>query len=230
MRWLLVTAIVAATSTTAASEPCPVFGLEPVVRTPQGGTIASDGGFVVGTRSRPGNDVGKGEIAVQADWKIRAGSVRSTPKIDVLAPGLAIYRLPAKATDVVLEDGKGKVVGKATVVPGAPTTLAAPRIKTILSGRTGGRHPTTFVTAELDGAPPNEALALVLTDAAGVARSWGFVPPGGKEIPIFDNHQGCGTFPNGTVQSRPGDVVVAYWVDTRGHRSPTTPKIIVAKP
>lgn len=217
-------------ATPAAAEPCPVFGLEPVVQTPMGATIASDGGFVVGARSRPGHDVGTGEIAVQPDWKLRAGGAVARPKVDVLAPGLAVYRLPAKATDATLEDGKGKVLGKATVVPGAPTTMAAPRIKTIVAGKTGGKHPTTFVTAMLDGAAPKDALALVITDGAGVARSWGAVMPGTDRVFVIDNHQGCGTFPNGTQLSNPGDTLVAFWVDVRGHRSPTTPKLIVAVP
>jgi hypothetical protein len=197
-------------ATPVAAEPCPVFGLEPVVHTPMNATLASDGGFVVGTRSRPGKDVGTGEIAVQADWKVRARGATAKPLVDVLAPGLAIYRLPAKATEATLEDGVGKVVGKAKIVPGAPTTMAAPRIKTIVAGRTGGKHPTTFVTAMLDGAPPADALALVVTDTAGVARAWGAAIAGVDRVAVIDNHQGCGTFPNGTQLSNPGDTLVAY--------------------
>ncbi|MBX3162236.1 MAG: hypothetical protein KF773_40100 [Deltaproteobacteria bacterium] len=221
--WVL-TAVVALAPAIASAEPCPVFGLRPVVETPAGAAIASDGGFVVGLRSRPGDD---GSIA---GWKLRAGGAPAAPTADEIAPGLTVLRIPPKATEAILLDDKGKQVAKAKVVPGAPTTMAAPRVIGIVSGTSRAVHPTTFVVVELDGAPPDDALALVVADPTGVARSWGPVMGKMSRVAVYDTQSGCGTHPAGTILSRPGDKVVAFWVDARGHRSPVTPRIVVDAP
>jgi hypothetical protein len=224
----IVPILVAATAMTAAAAPCPRYGLEPVVLTADAAKVTPDGGMVVGVEPKAGGEDVTGEIAVQPAWRFSIAGKPVKPKVDVIAPGLAVYRPPASSTAIVLENGKGTRVGQATVAA-VPDTLPAPRVRTVVVTTTRGvKHPSTRVEVDLDGNPPATALALVLVGADGRAIMWG-TPAGTSQVVVYDTHGGCTTFPNGTTLPSGGDRVTAFWVDTAGRRSPATPKLIVTQ-
>jgi hypothetical protein len=211
-----------------AAEPCQSFGLAPeVVRTNV--VVTSDGGLVIAEVAHVVLDGGKPD---QADFRLRAGSRLIKPQVDPIAPGLGVIRPPAGVATFTLEDTVlGSLLGKAKLASRPVALLAAPRVKAIVSGTTRARHPTTFVNVELDGRAPAGAIALVVRAAKGEPLSFGLVAAGATIVPVYTTQGGCVTeFPNGTVIAKPGDQVVAFWVDASGRRSATTAPLIVTRP
>ncbi|MBS1121618.1 MAG: hypothetical protein H6Q90_3846 [Deltaproteobacteria bacterium] len=211
-----------------AAEPCPSFGLAPkVVRASV--VVTNDGGVVVAELPQATVDGGQPD---QADWKLRAHNKLVKPQIDPIAPGLVVYRPPVGAAAFTLEDTTmGSLLGKARLATKALGLLAAPRVKAVVSGTTRTKHATTFVTVELDGSAPADAIALVVRAAKGDPLSFGLVGPRATKVSVYSTQGGCVTaFPNGTVIAQPGDRVVAFWVDASGRRSATTAPLVVTKP
>lgn len=214
----------------ATAAPCPVMGLSPKVLAKPGVTIPSDGGIVVAAESSHGPDDARaagGEVADQKGWRFRVRRALVAPAaIDIIAPGLAVYRLPAKAETTELENDAHTVVAKFTVSKDARPRLSAPNIKQVqYQVSRAGRRTSTSVTAELAGAAPADAVALVIADANGKPRSWGSVQ-GGTSIYLYSSG-GCGTKPNGTEISNAGDKVTLFWVDSAGRTSPPTKPLTV---
>jgi hypothetical protein len=90
------------------------------------------------------------------------------------------------------------------------------------------RHGVTRVAVDVDAVPPT-AIALVITDEKGAARSWGPVSRGdGKTLyPLYS--PGCAVLPNGTRGTEPGDRVALFWVDAAGRVSPPSKVLVVGK-
>ncbi len=59
-----------------------------------------------GAEDADGDRLASGDVAVQTGWRFRVGGAVYAPKIETLASGLAVYRLPAKALRAQLENGK----------------------------------------------------------------------------------------------------------------------------
>lgn len=162
-------------------------------------------------------------IAVPASVAVRG--TQSAPSIDTLAPGLAVYRLPPRATSVKLVAGK-TTIATATTSKAKPADLSAPRVTTVRHERTLGRRPSAYTRVMLDGGVPAGMAALVLADAKGKARSFGLVDPTSNEITVYA-HSRCGTVANNTVESSVGDKVTLRWVDQSGRLSPPSKVIRV---
>lgn len=215
-----VTALGLAASTQPAAAKCARSTLQATVLTQA--PIAPGGGILIAAESSP--DQASPEIehgAVQPTWKLKTGGSSSAPKIDELAPGLAVYRLPAAATKAELLADR-RVVAKVTVSRTPVAELAAPKVKTIVHERHAmGRRVSVRTTVTLDGAAPADAVALVLTDAHGTARSFGRVTPGALTVEVYA-HGGCDVLPDGMIESTGSDQVAVFWVDQSGRRSPAT--------
>lgn len=205
---LLVFAFVPATS----DAKCAMYGLAPSV-------LSTSGVVVVGYQDEPSGRLEEGDVAMQTGWRFRDGGRVVTPKLDALAPGLAVYRLPANPTGTVtLEDDRQKTI----VTLGATTKPAghkAPRANKIGLEQAFGRRPYARVTVELDGKAPDRAVALVLADAKGNPMSWGRVTAGASSVVVHSAGR-CRALPNGTQAPSVNQKVTLFWVDDAGAKSP----------
>lgn len=204
-----------------AEAKCAMSHLRPQVLTKE---ASAGGGIVVATEQVPYDVKDEGD-AVQPTWKLRMAGATSAPKIDVIAPGLAVYRLPAASGDATLLDGT-TVIAKVTTIKTQPVQLLAPRVKGVRHEKTVGRRSSAYTIVALDGSAPEGVVAMVLADGTGKARSFGLVTKGAKEITVYA-HPRCGVVPNDTVESAPGDKVTLFWVDASGRVSPATKAISV---
>ncbi len=177
--------------------------------------ISQDGGILVAASREAQGPLDKGDVAVHLDWRFRGATGLVKPTIEMIAPGLAVYRLPATGP-IVLEDAKHSVVAKATGVAAAKERPAAPRVTSIRYTNLLHRRSRTMVTVTLDAAPPAGTVALVLADGKGVPRSWGFVT--GAKVDVYSSGD-CVALPNGTLPSTSGDKVSVFFVDDAGRKS-----------
>ena len=220
MRPALAILVCALATPHAADAKCAMWGLAPDVLTPSNTAITADGGIVVGALDHEDGSVDPGDTASQAGWRLRIGSRVANPTLVPIAPGLVLYKLPADAKEALLIDDKRATVGKVTVGAKTPA-LAAPKIKKIKYGANSGRRPSARITVEFVGTAPDGAIALVLADAKGKPRSWGRVSGGATTALAFDRGR-CRVLANGTIESKPGERVTAFWVDSSGRKSPAS--------
>jgi hypothetical protein len=213
VRSLCVVAALLASAKLAAAD-CAVVGLMPKVAN-DAAKLPDDGGIVVVAASIADGKLAPGDVTKHADWRIRAGGTLVTPTIETLAPGLSVYRVTT-GDKLQLEDD-GAVLGKATRSNDKRDRLAAPAIKKLVYDGHFGMHRSENVTAALAGAPPATAIAIVIADASGKARSFGMLEAGKPVLPLLSYD--CVPLPNGTVVSKRGDRVKLFWVDDAGRLS-----------
>lgn len=210
---------------TPAEAKCAMSHLRPEVVSK--GAVAADGGIVVATEQARYDEPEEGD-ATETKWQLEVGGKTSAPKIDVIAPGLAIYRLPAGARSAKLVDAKSKV--RAAVTGGAKLdTLPAPRIKSVRHEKNLGRRSSAFTRVVLDSGSPAGAVALVIADPKGKPMSFGLLDAKaepGSEVTVF-SHSRCGVVPNGTIEPNLGDKVTVFWVDSAGRVSPPSKVAVV---
>lgn len=201
-----------------ASADCAATELQTTVVTPQDAEIPSDGGILVAATFRTGVRKDNDGEAVRPGWRLR-GKKLTAPKIDVLAPGLAVYRVTfdGKAGPVELEDEDHKVVAKVIGSKAKLAQLAAPDLKKVSFSAMVSRHSSQRIQATLVADAPPEAYALVIADAKGTAKSWGLVSKGLVQYPY--SHNDCEMLPNGTTVAAIGSMVTVYWVTADGRRS-----------
>ena len=211
LRFAAVAALVVFAPSFAAAD-CALMGLAPKVLTVDGTAIPQTGGILVAAVPLDGGALDPGDAAIPKDWRFRG--VKTKPTTVSLAPGLAVYRLPA--TDAVeLEDAKG-VVAKVKGTTDKRERPAPPKVVSVKYQTRMGRRSMTTVDVVLDGAPPAGVVAMILADAKGTPRSWGLVT--GTTVAAFMSRD-CLSLPNGTVGSKKGDRVVVYFVDDTGQKS-----------
>lgn len=195
-----------------ATADCALVGL---VAKPlnDGATISPDGGIVVAAVPEVnGGSLSKGDAALITGWLTAAHKAPSTSS---LAPGLAVY-----TTDQLVTGDTHAAVAKVTI-GGARERLAAPRIKAVVYQDVRDRRSNRSVVVTLDGDAPADAIAIVLADAKGNARSWGPITDGNRQpghspsIVAFHSRD-CLTLANGTVPSKAGDLVQLWFVDRSG--------------
>jgi hypothetical protein len=209
-----------------AHADCALVGLKPSVLTPAASDVPLDGGIVVGAMPEPEGKLEQGDAAVQASWRIRAGNDVVKPPIESIAPGLAVYRVAvANVWKVELVDGARSVLATIRTTRSAGAALAAPKVKKIWYETNHSRHASDQIRVELDGTVPAGAVALVLADDKGVARSWG--TPSQAPLVVYGT-RGCEPMPNGTTPTRTGDKVALFWLDAGGRRSPATKTLTIA--
>jgi hypothetical protein len=192
--------------------------LRAAVATPAQTQIPKDGGIVVAAEKffddgrTPATDVTK-------RWKLKGAAA----KVDVLAPGLVVYRsADAKAFELV--DAKQKPIAKFARTATEPPKLEAPKVKAIVATKVSqGRKQTTEVEVTLDGAVPPGAVAIVAVSAAGKPMSFGLVDPKSK-LHVFAQRR-CEILPDGTVEPKYQDTVTVFWVDAIGRKSPASKPI-----
>jgi hypothetical protein len=204
-----------------AAADCALLGLAPKVLTAPDAKLSVDGGIVVGAVSVDRGALENGDAAVQANWKF-VGPRPMPPTIDVLAPGLAVYR--SAYVQLELQNESGDTVAKAARSNATPDLLAAPKIKTLRFDAPMSRRSIQRVEVTLDGAAPAGVIALVLADTQGTPKSWG--PAVGSVLYPYLQRD-CLVLPNGTVPSKKGDKVTLFWIDEHGRKSaPTKPLAI----
>lgn len=222
MRFVYLSFLTLLTPATASAD-CMAVGLEMKIMN-AGVTLPADGAFIVAAVQQGHGRLDPGDITVHSDWKLQVDGRALAPKIDTVAPGLSLYRLGGRAGALQLEDGSGASLATGKAVAAGRTPFPAPVVKK-LTYTAGGYHRSEAVTAELDGAVPGGAVAIIMTDDKGTPRSFGFVTAGQPVMPYL--HTYCGTLPNGTVVSKPGDKVKLAWVDEAGRVSPASKVIEV---
>lgn len=219
-------ALIAATPP-AASADCAFIGLSPKVITPADTVVPGDGGIVVAAVSDRQGKLDPGDAAVRSTWRLRVGSDLLKPPVDVIAPGLAVYRVAAaNVFKAELVTDKGDVVASVKPSRATPAALPVPVIKRAWFKQTGSRHGGESVGVELDSALPAHVVALVLADGQGVAKSWTAIADTTAEIFPYNAHD-CAALPNGTTRSKTGDTVTAFWVDAGGRRSAISKPFVV---
>lgn len=227
MRLAVVAALLAAASVPrAAAGDCAFVGLTPKVITPADTVVPGDGGIVVAAMPDGHGQLAPGDAAVRS-WKLRIGGDTVKPPVDVIAPGLAVYRVAAAnvfKVELVTETGEVVATVKASRTTGE--ALPAPSIKRARFERVGNRHVSQHVAVELAGARPAHVVALVLADAKGTPKSWTTIADATTEIFPY-NARDCQALPNGTTPTKSGDTVTAFWVDAGGRRSPASKPIVV---
>lgn len=227
MHRLLACALLVAFAPSSVDAKCAFWGLVPNVLTPRKDSLYASGFVVAATNSQDGK-LDPGEIANQPKWRIRTGTRIDNPKRVSLAPGLVLYEIAGGPTVELLDDNQ-KVIGKITVSKdkrAAP--FAAPKVKRITHDAPQGRRSYVEVIAELDGAPPADAIAVVVVDTKGKALSWGRIEAG-KTTQTVHGQRRCMPLANGTVSPKSGDTVTLFYVSEGGQKSPASaPTVIVA--
>ena len=222
-RFLLIAAV--AVAPRAAAGDCASMPLQAQVVTTAGAEIPSDGGILVATTWTNGSRTEKSEDPVRPGWRLR-GKKLTAPKIDVLAPGLAVYRVPFDGQAAVeLEDEDHKVVANVTAGKRKAAAVPAPKAKSVVFVATMSRHSSQVATATLTADPPAGASALVIVNAKGLPTSWGSVVPGKVQTPYA--HHDCAMLPNGSSAPVVGETVTLFWVMADGRRSEPTKAITV---
>lgn len=204
---------------------CAVMGLAPKVVSAPDTITPADGGVVVAAVSEERGSLDPGDPAVQSSWRMRIGADLIKPPIDMIAPGLAVYRIAAANTfKVELVDGKQQVLASVRTKRSSGDPTPAPKIKRAWFVERHSRHGGAAVTVELEDAPAG-MIALVLADDKGKPRSWTLA--GGTVLSPYAQAD-CAPLPNGTVPSKAGDKITLFWVDAMGRASLASKPITVA--
>lgn len=212
---------------------CPMWGLQVEIKTGSDTSLPATGAIVVAAVPTPGDLGLEGDVAVQRDWKLRVGTAPLAPEIELVAPGLALYKVPGAdqlrtPVDIELVDKAGtrKLLAKLDPTARFQRPFEAPEARRIAWSRVQkGRRALSRVTVTLERAAPAGALALVLVDAKGKPRSWG-VPGGTTTVQVFEQGR-CRTLPAGTVETRPRDRVRLFWIDASGRKSALSRAFVV---
>ena len=190
------------------------------VLTPMDATIAAGGGIVI---AQIPSDDWEQEPST-ASWRVRAaGHELSASSRKNIAPGLELFDIGDIAGEVRLESDKHDVLVRA-FASDKVADLAAPQVRSVVYGSSGGRRPVMTITAAFTAKAPAHAIALVAFGEDGTARSFGLVKPGDTGVVIFSSG-GCQTQPAGIVMSSPGQEIQLAWVADSGRLSKKSPKI-----
>lgn len=215
-RFVLVAAALALAPKAAAGD-CASMPLQAQIVTKAGAELPSDGGILVATTWTNGPLTAKNEDPVHPGWRLR-GKKLVAPTIDLLAPGLAVYRVTFDGQAAMeLEDDEHKVVATVTASKAKAAAIGAPKLKSFVFAATMSRHSSQVATATLTADPPVGASALVVVNAKGQATSWSSVVAGRVQTPYA--HHDCAMLPNGSSAPVVGETVTMFWVMTDGRRS-----------
>ena len=224
--------ILAALAPHAAANTCPVTGLQTTVITKQGAEIIGDGGVLVAA-TRLKRDTQDKSPGNKPGWKVRVGGKKLAPKIDTLAPGLFVYRMPfdSQTTPIEMEDEKGAVVAKVFGSKAKVAVYDAPAVTKLEFVKNGTRRSSQMVTATLSVEPPADTYALVIANAKGQAISWYPVNVASAKVQHGYMHDYCEVLPDGMTAAMPGEKVTLFWINTTGRAStPTKPITVGGKP
>ena len=229
----LVLGVVMAAATPALAGPCAVEPFGPVPISNGGVAIAEGGGVIVAQDLGGGR--GKDERVEQPGWRIKDVNDLKKPMIKTIAPGLAVYQLPAGggATLTLVDDAQQAVFEIRRAL--APRDLLpAPKVSKVeYKATTTKRGPasmtSTTVRATFEAAPTN-TVALVLYEVDGatpIARTWSRVTDGAKESYVYVSGGRCRPGIPGQQPSAKGTKVQLAWLDSSGRLSPPSKTITV---
>jgi hypothetical protein len=241
----LVAVIVALTlgHASPAYPKCARILLAPQLITHAADPIPAGGGVLIGftetTDATAEAFIGH-DPAMNTDWTLTVGKRKTRPRVEQLAPGLAVYRpgtlRGTRPTPLVLRDGKGAKLGVFSASARADAaSLPAPTVKRITStavAQNKGRWQATVTTtiAEVDQIPARAAALIVYRQGAGntTPLTWARVAVGSTPtLEIYESPGKCGTEPEGLAAPAPGETVVLAWVDQFGRRSPLSATAVV---
>lgn len=221
-----------AASSPGRAEPCAVPTLAVRSMTNPNTVIEDGGGVIVAAVSSFGSMPNSEEIArdkadepdveIRSSWSFLVAGKRVTPKIDKLAPGLAVYRLPVQAsTTYVLETGTHKSIVTVRRSPDRDASvLPAP---VVVGGGAasieGFRFNSTFVTVHLATTPPKGSAMLVAYGPDGRPRSFGAITPVSKDVQVWRTRGGCEHPIAGEIATSAGDTITVAWLDESGRLS-----------
>lgn len=186
-------------------------------------TVIEDGGGVM-VHAALGDAQGNErlpDVTHQTAWRFRDGTKLVAPTIETIAPGLSVYRLPPAGAKLVLETDKHAEIthvkrsadrGAALLPAPMPTSIEWER-------RTSFRSSTDLVTVHLIAPAPAHASAMIIYGPDKVARSWGVVTHGNKEVVAYASGGRCSMAIPGNAPSNLGDRVTVAWVDASGRVS-----------
>jgi hypothetical protein len=232
-------ALIAATipAVPAAAGPC---AMRPMVPAALGtaSAVAPDGGVVVALM--PSLDFGgTGGVVANKDWRFKDVNQLVVPAaIRTIAPGLAVYELPATGgANVQLVDGAGKVVADVGRAMSKQAALGAPKLKAVVrkdsSTPPGPRSYTSSdVIARFAANAPGDAVAVVLFTAdTHTPLSWTAlaVAPTPNEQIVYHRPFRCESSVPGFVEASVGDHVVVAWLDKSGRLSPFSNEVVVGR-
>ena len=211
-----------------ASADCAAWGLSPKVLTAPNTTFdgSSDGGILVAAVPEEHGKLDKGDAALQPTWRFKGR--KAAPVVHSIAPGLASIQT---MEDGELVDGSGKslVTVRVVITKKLMWIPPPPVIKAVRhNGDMRGYHGSEHVTVEFADPMPMGTVAVILLDAKGKPKSWGFARSP-TLVEVYTSGD-CIALPNGTIPSKAGDTVMVRLVDTDGRVSqPTAPIKIVAQ-
>jgi hypothetical protein len=239
----IVTVLAVALAAAPAQAKCARVLLVPQVLTHPGDPIPKNGGILVGWDETTDGSAERYEghdPAVNPDWIVMTGPRRQRPKIEVLAPGLAVYRARpvagGRGRSLVLREGGAKLGTWTATTKTAAKLATAPRaraITTTTTQSTGGRGPReiTVTSLALDAPAPTSAAAVIAYRVvAGQATpiAWARVAPGRPDpIELYSSPGRCSSEPDGLIAPQPGEQVALAWVDSVGNLSPRSAPIAV---
>ena len=163
------------------------------------------------------------------DWRFRIVNRLVRPLVVHLAPGLAIYHPPPPlgGIDVVLENVAHEIVDRSELALTLGPPLAAPRVRSITTGKAGSRDAVLLAVEAL----PETAMVAVLMRVQGsalVPMAWSFVQfREADSITIWHVPMTCEPKIGGLLEPKEGMRVAVFWVDDLGRISePSKPTVI----
>lgn len=214
-----------------AGAKCARVILEPEVLTHGADVIPGGGGVLLGYQQSTDWEAqpASGDPAYRDDWRFIVRKRRVKPKVEQLAPGLAVLRPGTikSTTTITLKDAAGTKVGafKARKKP-SKFRAAAPGVTalTLTTTQGGRRGDDTTATVTLEVAPPAGAVALVMylgDQDTSPAISWANVKAStSTSVVIFQSRSHCGGNPAGMAGPAAADLVSFRWIDQFGRKSP----------
>ncbi|MBL0212304.1 MAG: hypothetical protein IPQ07_00195 [Myxococcales bacterium] len=235
LRKIVLVSVALATAPPAMAGPCAIepFGPVPI----SNGTVAIvEGGGVIVAQEIGGFGRGNTNTAAeQPGWRFKDVNTLKRPQIKTLAPGLAVYQLPAGGGGTLtLVDDDGKTVFSFKRALAARDELPAPKLRKVTAQTSVATSPrsvtSSWVTATFEPAPA-DAVILVVYDVSGtagpVALSWGRVTGGAKDSVVYQSGGRCRPSIPGLVSPSKGGKVQLAWVDSSGRVSPMSKPIKV---
>jgi hypothetical protein len=223
---------VIAPSTPAGAGACAVMDPSAMPVTLKDAVIEDGGGVIVGIGYTGEKSSGGSEVVTQPGWRFRDGGKLVAPTIDKIAPGLAVYRLPASKTQTyVLENDKHIAIvavrrskdRDAAVLP-APMPTGAEHATFV-----SPRDRSESVTLHLIAPAPRGALALVVYGPDGAPRSFGPVADNAKDVVVYRSRGRCELAVPGEVATHAGERITVAWLDASGRLSATSRAIEITE-
>jgi MYXO-CTERM domain-containing protein len=214
----------------------------PVIISPAGKPLPSDGALLVGAKSTAGDPVGgAGANPVVAKWTLGKGKKAVPLKAEAVAPGLGRYTWDKAAPGKhKVFDAKGKEIGEIEIGATKAKPLGAPKVEgvysysqtfTVKHGPRPGSRTAQYVTVRLESAAPADAVGLVLFIGEGdKARGGLFTRVGSTmtDVQMFRAGGRCQPYLRGQVRPNGGQKVSLAWVGRDGSLSPRSAVVTVS--